>query len=106
VTDELAEVAEAFVVDVAADRRRVAAERAALVAPELELAELHLQRVVREQAPVEHVPAAEQELDRLGRLDDADDARQDAENAGLLAARREVRRRGLGIEAAVAGAPA
>ena len=49
------------------------------------------------------VAAPEEELDRLGRLERPDDAAQDAEDARLLAARREVRRRRLGVEAAVAG---
>ncbi len=81
----------------------VAAHRAGLVAAQLELPELHPQRVVGEQAAVEGVAPAEQELDRLRRLDDADDARQDPQHPRLLAARREVGRRRLGVEAAVAG---
>src|SRR5262249_7722545 len=44
--------------------------------------------------------AAEEKLHRLGCLEETDDARQDAEDARLRAARREMRRRRLGVEAA------
>ncbi len=57
-----------------------------------------------EQAADQRVADAEHELQRLGRLERADDARQDAEHAASAARRRELRRRRLGEEAAVAGA--
>ena len=60
--------AEAFVVDVALDRRCLAADRARLVPAQLELAELHLERVVGEEAPRQGVALAEDELDRFGGL--------------------------------------
>src|SRR6185295_2635512 len=72
-------------------------------AAELELAELHPQAVVGEKTPDERISATEEKLDRLRRLEQSDDAGKDAEDACLLAARREVRRRRLGIEAAVTG---
>src|SRR6201989_1194992 len=52
----------------------------------------------------ERLADAEAELERLARLERADDPRQDAEHATFGAARRELRRRRLREEAAVAGA--
>src|SRR3954470_8840511 len=49
----------------------------------LELPEALLQRVVREQPADERIAEVEDELDRLHRLDRADDAGKDAEHAGL-----------------------
>src|SRR5689334_21308643 len=94
--------AESLIIDVALDARRVAAHRARRIAAQLELAELHLERVVGHDAPRQGVPFAEDDLDRLGGLQGADDAAQDAEHSGLLARWCEVRRRRLGVPAAVA----
>src|SRR3990172_4442911 len=99
----VAEPAEGLVVLQLVDRRRFAAERAIRVAPQTQLLEPHAQRVVEQQPPGERLPDAEQDLDRLRRLDDTDDARQHPQHATLGAARHEPRGRGLGIEAAVAG---
>ena len=96
--------AEPLVVDVARDGRLRSADRAVGSRRSLQLAELHLQTVVREQSPDERSSLAEQQLDRLGRLERPDDAAEDAEHARLLAARREVRRRRLRVKAAVARA--
>src|SRR4029077_5597818 len=97
--------AEAFVVDVARDRGLVAADRAVRVAAQLQVAELHLEAVVGHEPADERVPLAENELDGLRGLERPDDPAEDAEDARLLAARREVGRRRLRVEAAVAGAP-
>src|ERR1700712_3597687 len=96
--------AEAFVVDVLGDGRVLAADRAGLVLAQLERAEGHLERVVHQEATNQRVALAEDQLEHLGGLHDADDARQDAQYASLGAGRREVRRRRLRVEAAVAGA--
>ena len=53
-------------------RDAVAARRALRIAPELELAELRRERVVDEQPARERVADAEDQLDRLGRLEDAE----------------------------------
>ena len=52
--------------------------------------------------PISGSPIAEDQLDRLGRLDAADEPGQDAEHAALGATRHLARRWRLGIEAAVA----
>ena len=74
-----------LVVDVLGDAGVVAADRAILVAAELERAELHLKRIVLEEAADEGVAALEDDFDRLGRLERTDRTRQDAENARLCA---------------------
>src|SRR5262249_1535703 len=99
-----AQAAELLVVDQLRDRRPVAADRALRVAPDLELAERHLHRVVRRQPAEERLALAQDQLHRLGRLDAADQAGQDAEDAALGAARYFAGRRRLREEAAVARA--
>ena len=97
-------VAELDVVDVLGDRRVVAADRAVGVAAHRDLVERRPERVEEEQSPGERVAAAEDELERLVRLERADDPGQHAEDAALRAARRELGRRRLREEAAVARA--
>ena len=92
------------VVDELVDRRMVAADRALGIAAQLQLAEAHLQRVVQEQPADERLAGSENQLDRFGGLDDADDARQDAQHAALGAARHQSRRRRLRVQAAIARA--
>ena len=82
---------------------RVAADGAGGVAPNRDLVEGAGERVVEEQAADQRLADPEHELERLRALDRADHARQDAEHAALGAARRELRRRRLREEAAVAG---
>ena len=94
--------AECLVVNELGDGRVLAAEGALGVAPELEFAELHVQRVEQEQAVEERSALAEDELQNLGGLDEADDAGQHAEHAALGAARDRAGRRRFGIEAAIA----
>ena len=60
------------------------------------------ERVEEEEPPGERVAALEDQLQRLVRLDRADDPRQHAEHAALRAARRELGGRRLREEAAVA----
>ena len=103
-TSGRAALAELDVVDVLGDRRRLAADRAGGVAAELDLGEGGRERVEEEQTADERVADPERELDRLVRLERADDPRQDAEHAALGAARRQLGRRRLREQAAVAGA--
>ena len=63
-----------------------------------------LERVEEEQPADQRVADPERELQRLVRLERADDAGQHAEHAALGAARRELGRRRLREEAAVARA--
>ena len=62
------------------------------------------ERVEEQQPALQRVADSEQELERLVRLQRADDPGQDAEDAALGAARRELGRRRRGEEAAVARA--
>ena len=73
------------------------------IAPHRHLVECRAERVEEEQPPCERVATVEDQLQRLVRLQRADDAGQDAEDASLGAARRQLGRRRLGEEAAVAG---
>ena len=100
----LLDAAELVVVDQFFDGRVRAADGAVGILAELEVAEVHAQRVDQQEAADERLADAEDELDDLGRLDDADEAGQDAEDAALGAGRDEARRRRFGIEAAVARA--
>ena len=63
---------------------------------DVELAELHVQRVERQVAADERLAHAEDDLDGLDRLDGADDAGQRPQHAGLGAARRQLGRGRLG----------
>ena len=81
-----------------------AAHRAIRVLPQLQLTELHLQGVIDQEAPDQRFADADDELDGLGGLDHADDARQHTKHAAFGAAGHESGRRRLGIEAAVARA--
>ena len=95
--------AEPLVVLVASDRRVLAARWASRVTAVAELAEGEPERGVDEQAAPERLALAEEQLQRLGRLQDADEARQDAEAPRLGAGGREVRRGWRREQAPVAG---
>ena len=87
------------------DLRVLAADRALGVLADLDRAVLHLQGVVDHQPADQRVADAGDQLDRLGDLDRADRRAQHAEHAALGARRHHAGRRGLGVEAAVAGRP-
>ena len=80
------------------------ADRALGVAADLQLGRRRGQRVVHQQAADERVARADDELDDLGRLQQAHRARQDAEDAVGAARGRQLGRRRLAEEAAVARA--
>ena len=82
----------------------VRADRAFRVAAELQLGELGLEGIEQQQPAGERVADPEQDLERLVRLEQAEDARHDAEHAGHGAAGRELGRRRRRVEAAVARA--
>src|SRR6478736_2898302 len=94
--------AEGVVVDETGDCRVVTAQRAVRVLADLELAPLQLEGVVDDELADGRVTDAGDQLDRLVDLDRADAGAQDAEHAALGAAGDHARRRGLGVEAAVA----
>src|SRR5277367_337159 len=83
--------------------RMRAADRAVGVLAQLELAEVHVQRINEQQAADERVADAEDELDRLSRLNHADQAGKNAQDPTLGARRHQAGRRRLWIEAAIAG---
>ena len=83
---------------------RIAADRAVRVTPELELGELGLEGIEQEQPAGQRLADPEQDLERLVRLEHAEDAGHDAEDAGHGAAGRELRRRRGRVQAAVARA--
>ena len=95
--------AEGLVVDELGDGRVVAAQRAARVLADAELAVLHLQGVVDHQLADQRLADAGEQLDGLVDLDRADAGAQHAQHAALGARRHHARRRRLGVEAAVAG---
>ena len=80
-----------------------AADGALGILAQLELAEAHGERVDQKQAPNERLALAEDELDDLSGLNDADQAGENAQHAALGATWHQAGRRRLGIEAAVAG---
>ena len=73
-----AHAAEFVVVNELGDGSMRAAHRAVRILPQLEFTELHSQRVEKQQAPREILAGTEDELDRLHRLNRADDSRQHA----------------------------
>ena len=79
-----------------------AADRAVRVAPQLELGELRLERIEQHEPAGERIADAEQHLERLVGLEQAQDARDDAEDTGHGAAGCELGWRRGRIEAAVA----
>ena len=72
-----------LVVDVLGNRRVITTHRAILVSPQLERSELHLERVVLEQAADQRVAALEDDLCSLGGLKRTDGAWKQAEDACL-----------------------
>ena len=98
------DAAELLVVDELGDGGVVAADRALGILAQLEFAEAHVERVDEQQAADERLALAEDELDDLSGLNDADQAGKNAQHAALGATGDQARRRRLGIEAAIAGA--
>src|SRR5579884_2042975 len=80
------------------------ADRAIGVLAQLQLAELHAQGVYEQQAAYQRFAFTENELDDLGRLNDAEQSGQNSEHTALRARRDKPRRRRFRIEATVARA--
>src|SRR5437867_3215810 len=98
------QAAELLVVDEFLDRRIRSADRALGVLAQLELPELHPERVEDEEAADQRVAPPEEKFDRLDRLDRSDNAREHAEHAALRARWNETGRRRFGVQTAVTGA--
>ena len=96
------DAAELFVIDEFGHGGMVAADRALCVLPYFQLAEPHLQRIEEQESPDQRFTGAQNRLDRLGRLDRANHARQDAQNTAFGATRHEPRRRRIGKHAPIA----
>src|SRR5260370_3085586 len=93
---------ECLVVDQLVNGRVVAAQPTRRVARDLHLAELHAQAVEHHQSIHQRIAQVENQLDRLDRLNRADDAAHRAEYASLGTARDCTRRRWRREQAAVA----
>src|ERR1044072_7991296 len=93
--------AKLFVIDQFLDRRLLAADRTLRILPQLELAELHRPRIKQQQTIDQQILRAENDLDRLVRLNRADNARQHAEHATFRARGHEPGRRRLRIKTAI-----
>src|SRR5207302_9902046 len=94
--------AELVIIDERSDSGAIAAHGAARIAADFKFLEAHLQSIVEEQTADEGRTRAKNKLDGFSRLDAADEARKDAKDAPLRAARHFPRRWRLGIKAAVA----
>ena len=95
--------AELLVVDQGLDGGLLSAERALRILAQLQLPELHLQGIVKNQTADQGPPAAQNQLDGFGGLNQSDDSGEDSQDAPLGATGNQSRRRRLRIEAAVAG---
>ncbi len=95
------DAAELLIVDQLRHRGMLAANRALGILAQLQLPEAHVERIHQQQAPDERLAFAENELDGLRRLDDADQAGQNSQHSALGATRHKARRRRLGIQAAI-----
>src|SRR5579883_200044 len=95
---------ELLVVDQLFHRRMLAANRAVGILAQLQLAELHAQRINQQQAANQGVAFAEDQLDDLCCLNDTQQSGQDAEHAAFRARRNEPRRWRFRIKAAIAWA--
>src|SRR5918995_5400006 len=80
------------------------ADRAVGILPQLQFTEPHLERVIDQESSDQRLSYADDQLDRLGGLNDTDDAGQYAKDTTFGAARHEPWRRRLWIQAAIARA--
>src|SRR3989454_2412632 len=95
------QAAELLVVDEFLDRRIRSADRALGVLAQLELPELHPERVEDEETTDQGVAASEEKFDRLDRLDRSDNAREHPEHSALRTRRDEAGRRRFRVQTPV-----
>src|SRR3970040_3044348 len=93
--------AELLVVDEICNRRMIAADRTLRISPDLHLTEFERQGIEEDQAVDQRFPCAQDQLDRLERLQAPDDSAQHAEDSRLRATRHEPRRGRGGIQGTV-----
>src|SRR5262249_53733052 len=93
--------AKLVVVNEPGDGGPVTAQGALLVSPDLEFLEAHLQGVIKEKPPDQGGAFAQDQLDRLGGLNAADPAGQDAKDAAFGTAGHLAGWRRLRIQAAI-----
>src|SRR5262249_28159431 len=98
------DTAKRFVIDQLRNGRVRTADDTVGIFAQLELSKTHPQSVDQEEAPDQRLSTAENELDRLSRLNDAEQPRQDPEDSPLRAGGHESRRRRLRVETPVARA--
>src|SRR6267378_1606897 len=98
------QTAEGLVVDELPDAGARATDGALGILPQLERAEGHRQGIEQEEPPDERRALAQDQLDDLGVLDQANDPGQHSEDASFGAGRDEPRGRRLGVETPIARA--
>src|SRR5260370_33103603 len=97
-----ADSAELLVVDQLGDRPVRAAGGAIGILAQLQFAELHAEGIDQQQSSGERIALPQNQLDGLGRLNHADEPRQNPENSAFRARRHQAGRWRLGIETAIA----
>src|SRR3990172_7493507 len=97
--------AELVVIDEICNRRMIAADRTLRISPDLHLTEFERQGIEEDQAVDQRFPCAQDQLDRLERLQAPDDSAQHAKDSRLRATRHEPRRGRGGIQATVTPLP-
>src|SRR5712664_532944 len=97
-----AHAAEFVVVDELVNGAMLSAHRAIGILAQLQLAEFHSQGVKQQQAALEAIASAEDQLDGLHGLDGPDDSGQHAQHAALRARWNEPGWRRLRVQAAIA----
>jgi hypothetical protein len=80
----------------------LSARRTLWVSPDLQYAEIRIERVERKQAPDQRIALSEDQFDGLGRLENTDDSREHAQDTSGVSRRCQVSRWWLREEAPVA----
>ena len=98
------DTAEFLIIDELGDGRMIAAHRALGIAPQLQFAEPHRQRIIEHQPADQRLADAQDQLHGLGGLNQPDRSGQNAEHPAFGAAWNQAGRWRLRIQAAIAGA--
>src|SRR5206468_3067475 len=97
------EAAELVVIDELGDGWVVPAQGAPGIAADFELLKRHLERIVQQEPADERRPLTQDQFDRLGRLDAADETGKDPQHAALGTTGHFTGRRRLWVQTAIAG---
>ena len=100
----IGDAAEFLIIDELGDGRMIAAHRALRIAPQLQFAEAHRQRIVQHQPANQGLADAQDQLHGFGGLNQSDRSGQNAEHPAFGAAGNQARRWRLRIQASIAGA--